>query len=361
MLGRVNALSSEKAVTGLVSASVSPIADAEPVLQVEDLRLALYTGQEEVFPVDGVSFTINPGETLCLVGESGSGKSLTALTIMRLIELEASVRYEGRVLFAERDVLTLSQSEMNSLRGSEVAMVPQEPMSALNPVVKIGRQLEQVGIYHAKDRTSRRQVRQEFHKRSRDALVAVGIRDVDRVLSSYPHQLSGGMQQRILIAMAVIAEPKLIIADEPTTALDVTTQAQILVLLAELQKRTGVGLLLITHDLAVAAQVADRVAVMYAGSIVEQAPVEEFFANPQHPYSVGLLNSVPSIESGKNQDRLNAIPGSVPSLLALPRGCRFAPRCVLAVDKCQSERPDLRAIQSTQTHLAACWRPGEMP
>lgn len=360
MLGRVSAGSTGQAVLGDAGTSMSSTADAGPVLQVQNLRLVLYTEKEELFPVDGISFTIDPGETLCLVGESGSGKSLTALTIMRLIELEASVRYEGSVIFAQRDVLTLSQREMNSLRGSEVAMVPQEPMSALNPVLKIGRQLEQVGIYHVKDRKGRRQVRQEFHERARETLVAVGIRDVDRVLLSYPHQLSGGMQQRVLIAMAVIAEPKLIIADEPTTALDVTTQAQILVLLAELQKRTGVGLLLITHDLAVAAQVADRVAVMYAGKIVEQAPVEEFFANPQHPYSVGLLRSVPSIDDGKSHDRLNAISGSVPSLSALPRGCRFAPRCVLAIDQCQSERPDLSVVDSANAHLVACWRPGEM-
>lgn len=333
-----------------------------PVLVVDNLRLTLHSETGDLCPVDGVSLEVDPGETVCLVGESGSGKSLTALAIMRLIELEASVGYEGRVIFAGHDVFSLSQHELNALRGAEIAMVPQEPMSALNPVLTIGRQLEQVGLYHAHRGSSRRKVRREYHERAREALESVGIRDVDRVMKSYPHQLSGGMQQRALIAMAVIAEPKLIIADEPTTALDVTTQAQILVLLASLQKRTGVGLLLITHDLAVAAQVADRIIVMYAGKIVEEAGVQELFADPQHPYSVGLLRSVPSLDADKSQDRLKAIPGSVPPLSSLPTGCRFAPRCELAMDRCRLEAPVLGPTDNegdASSHLAACWRPGE--
>lgn len=359
VVDRVDMISTVEAMADDVTARQEMSAGGAPILQVENLTLTLLSDGEVLCPVSGVSFAIHRGETVCLVGESGSGKSLTALSIMRLIELEASVHYEGRVTFAGRELLGLSQRDMGLMRGSEIAMVPQEPMSALNPVLTIGRQLEQVGLYHVASRSGRRKIRRQFHERARTALVAVGIRDVDRVLSSYPHQLSGGMQQRVLIAMAVIAEPSLIIADEPTTALDVTTQAQILVLLAELQQRTGVGLLLITHDLAVAAQVGDRILVMYAGEVVEESPIGDLFSNPQHPYSFGLLGSVPSIDAGKSQDHLRAIPGSVPSLSALPEGCRFAPRCELALDQCRAERPELRSVGVQKEHLVACWRPGE--
>ncbi|MHB8189292.1 MAG: ABC transporter ATP-binding protein [Ferrimicrobium sp.] len=331
-------------------------ASAEPVLDLVKLTLTLNLENGQVRPVDGVSFSIRAGETLCLVGESGSGKSLTALAIMRLIELETHASYGGKISFAGVDILGESQREMTEIRGRRIAMIPQEPMAALNPVLRIGRQLEQVGLYHSRGWRNRRKARREYRSRAEQALVAVGIQDVHEVMRCYPHQLSGGMQQRVMIAMAVIAEPTLIIADEPTTALDVTTQAQILTLIRELQRRTGVALLLITHDLAVAAQVADRIAVMYAGQIVEQASVEEFYSAPVHPYAVGLLGSIPSIDN-LQRSRLNSIPGSVPPLNALPPACRFAPRCSYATEICREKTPELRDLNAGLGHVVACWHP----
>lgn len=327
------------------------------VLAVEEFSVALHTPSGTLRPVDRVSFSIDRGETLCLVGESGSGKSMTALNIMRLAEFDAPLSLSGRVYFEGQDLVGLPQSEMRALRGRVLAFVPQEPLSALNPVMSIGRQLEQVGTYHAGRR-------RDFRGRGLQALRSVGIGDAEDVMRRFPHQLSGGMRQRVMIAMALIAEPLLIIADEPTTALDVTTQAQILSLLAELQARTGAAVLMITHDLAVAAQVADKIAVMYSGRIVEQASAATLYGEGAvHPYTVGLLESVPSLE-GARRERLHAIPGSVPFLENPPQGCHFAPRCSRVVARCRSDAPPLAKAPDTTgaeglRHVVACWHPLE--
>ena len=328
---------------------------AEELLQVESLSLSLQLGDLTVSPIDEISFALNERETVCLVGESGSGKSLTALSIMRLIDYEATVSYGGDIKFAGESLLKKSQSEMTQIRGSDIAMIPQEPMTALNPVLRIGKQLEQVGLYHLPRWRHRGTVRKEYSTRAEKALSDAGINNSREVMRRFPHQLSGGMLQRVMIAMALIAEPKLIIADEPTTALDVTTQAQILKLLRELQDRTRVALLLITHDLAVAAQVADRIVVMYAGKIVEEARSVDLFAKPLHPYTAGLLASIPSID-GARGGSLRSIDGSVPSLGQLPPGCRFAPRCSYATDICRVTAPVCEEIcLGTSRRIVSCW------
>jgi oligopeptide/dipeptide ABC transporter ATP-binding protein len=282
-----------------------------------------------------VSFQLNAGETLCLVGESGSGKSVTALSLLRLVQRPGRIA-SGRVLFNGRDLLTLGERDMQRVRGAQLALVFQEPMTALNPVFTIGDQIEETLVVHreARGRAAR--------QRAIDLLAAVSIPEPDRRVRDYPHQLSGGLRQRALIAMALACNPSVLIADEPTTALDVTIQAQILDLLRDLKKRFGLALLLITHDLGVVAEMADRVAVMYAGRIVEEAPVRELFRDARHPYTQGLLASIPG---GLRGSRLTAIQGTVPPLGQLPPGCPFAPRCPKRFEPCDQAVPGVTTIE----------------
>lgn len=323
------------------------------LLELESLTTVLYKeGGGEVRAVDGLTLSVDAGETVCLVGESGSGKSMTALSVMRLAELETTVGTHGVVRFRGENLLTKSQQEMQGIRGQGIAMVFQEPMTALNPVLSIGRQLRQVDRYHSGSKT-----KAPGRAGQRDALLVkalaeVGIAQPKAMLSRYPHQLSGGMRQRVMIAMALLGSPALLIADEPTTALDVTTQAQILELLFDLQDRTGMAVLLITHDMAVASQVADRVAVMYAGQLIEESTAEALFDRPSHPYTRGLLASVPTM-TGSRRKSLNSIPGSVPQLDHLPKGCRFAPRCEYATQICLDSVPVLERVGNEAK--AACW------
>ena len=300
-----------------------------PLLSVERLTTGFDTGGAFVPAVIDVSFHVDPGETLCLVGESGSGKSVTALSIMRLVQRPGRIA-SGRLMFRGRDLMTFGEREMQRTRGAEIALIFQEPMTALNPVFTIGSQIEETLLVHG--RATRRDARQK----AIELLEAVSVPEPARRVREYPHQLSGGLRQRALIAMSLACEPALVIADEPTTALDVTIQAQILELLRDLQKRMGLALLLITHDLGVVAEMADRVAVMYAGRIVEQAPVRALFAEPKHPYTRGLMASIPG---GAPGTRLRAIQGTVPPLGALPPGCSFEPRCPDRFEPCPKAHP----------------------
>ncbi len=319
----------------------SPVA---PLLHVEDLRTWFHVGQGIARAVDGVSFDISPGEMLGMVGESGCGKSVTALSLLRLIDPPGRIEPGSRIMFEGRDLLRITEEEMRRLRGNRIAMVFQEPMTALNPVFTIGDQVAEVARVHSDVS------RKVAWERAVEMLSTVGIPDPRARASSYPHQLSGGMRQRVLIAMALMMGPSLLIADEPTTALDVTIQAQILDLLAELQERMGLAVLLITHDLGVVAEFAARVVVMYGGQIVEEAGVRDLFADPRHPYTRGLLAAMPHL--GKKQERLTVIPGSVPAPLNWPSGCRFRDRCDLAWDRCASEPPP--AYPYAPDHMARC-------
>jgi peptide/nickel transport system ATP-binding protein len=304
--------------------------DPEPrLLSVEHLTTGFDLNRRFVPAVIDVSFHLYKGDTLCLVGESGSGKSLTALSILRLVQPPGRIA-NGRILFHGRDLIGLSEREMQNVRGAEIGLVFQEPMTALNPVFTIGSQIEETLRIHG--RATRRTARQK----AIELLDAVSVPEPARRVREYPHQLSGGLRQRALIAMALACDPVLLIADEPTTALDVTIQAQILDLLQDLRSRLGLALLLITHDLGVVAQMADRVCVMYAGRIVEEAPVKTLFDDPKHPYTQGLMSSIPS---GGRGSRLVAIPGSVPPLGALPAGCSFSPRCPRRFEPCPTAHP----------------------
>jgi peptide/nickel transport system ATP-binding protein len=295
--------------------------------------------------VTDVSFQVNAGETLCLVGESGSGKSVTALSILRLVQRPGRIA-GGRIAFKGRNLLELDERAMQKVRGAGIALVFQEPMTALNPVFTIGNQIEETLMVHglARGRAAR--------QRAEELLEAVSIPEPQRRLRDYPHQLSGGLRQRALIALALACNPPLVIADEPTTALDVTIQAQILDLLRDLQRRLGLGLLLITHDLGVVAEMADRVAVMYAGRIVEEAPVRDLFRDPRHPYTQGLLASIPGGAAGS---RLQAIQGSVPQLGRLPPGCPFAPRCPRRFEPCDTAPPGVTLIQPDGRQATRCY------
>jgi len=304
-------------------------APQSPLLSVEHLTTGFDQHGRFVPAVIDVSFSVGAGETLCLVGESGSGKSLTAFSIMRLVQPPGRIA-SGAIRFKGRDLCTLGEREMQRVRGAEIALIFQEPMTALNPVFTIGNQIEETLLVH------KRATRQNARQRAIELLEAVSIPDPARRVSEYPHQLSGGLRQRALIAISLACGPSLVIADEPTTALDVTIQAQILDLLRDLQKRLGLALLLITHDLGVVAEMADRVAVMYAGRIVEEAPVRALFADPKHPYTRGLMASMPGDAPGT---RLRAIQGTVPPLGQLPRGCAFAPRCPERFDPCETAPP----------------------
>jgi peptide/nickel transport system ATP-binding protein len=314
-----------------------------PLLAIENLRTWFHTEAGIARAVDGVSLHVNAGETVGLVGESGCGKSVTALSILRLIASPGRIEDGSRILFEGRDLLRLSNEDIRRVRGNRIAMVFQEPMTALNPVFTVGDQIAEVARIH--DNASRAAA----WKRAVEMLEMVGIADPDKRARDYPHQLSGGMRQRVVIAMALVMKPSLVIADEPTTALDVTIQAQILDLLRDLQKKVGMSLLLITHDMGVVAEMASRVVVMYAGEVVEEAPVHSLFASPKHPYTEGLLAAMPRL--GSTNERLITIPGTVPPATQWPTGCRFQDRCAYAWEK-SSEHPEL--LDAGAGHRARC-------
>jgi peptide/nickel transport system ATP-binding protein len=326
-------------------------AAAQPVLQVDDLQTYFYTRIGLVKAVDGVSFSLRRGETLAIVGESGCGKSVTALSLMRLVADPPGRIVGGAVRLDGIDLLGLDAATMRQVRGKEISMIFQEPMTSLNPVMTIGRQISEALMLHGA--TWRKQAR----ARTLEMLQLVGIPDPEERVKEYPHQLSGGMRQRAMIAMALACNPKVLIADEPTSALDVTVQAQILELMAGLRRKLGTAMILITHDLGVVAETADRVIVMYAGRKVEEATVEELFAQPLHPYTRGLMRSIPRLalmrHGTASAGRLQEIPGTVPALSALPAGCAFAPRCAFASDICRREYP--RYEEKRAGHRAACW------
>src|SRR5688500_6923545 len=318
------------------------------LLQVRNLKTTFLTSAGVVRAVDGVSWDIQEGETVALVGESGCGKSVSALSIMRLVAEPAGRIESGEVHYKGRDLLKLTEEEMRGVRGREIGMIFQEPMTSLNPVLSIGRQLTEGLEIHMKMSP------QQARARAIELLAMVGIPDPARRLAQYPHHFSGGMRQRMMIAMALACNPSLILADEPTTALDVTIQAQILELMKDLSQRLGVAMLIITHNLGVVARYADRVNVMYAGRIIEQASAAELYANPRHPYTLGLLRSVPRLDEPR-RERLAPIEGQPPDLTRLPRGCAFFPRCRWRVERCESEAPPLRPIE-TEGHITACWQ-----
>ncbi|MGJ5023652.1 ABC transporter ATP-binding protein [Bradyrhizobium oligotrophicum] len=318
-----------------------------PLLEVENLQVHFRTPTGINRAVDGVSFHVNPGETLAIVGESGCGKSVTSMSMMRLIP-EPPGKIAGSILLEGRDILTLSDREMRALRGNDISMIFQEPMTSLNPVLTVGRQIgETLRLHQGLDQA-------QAEARAVEMLTLVGIPEPARRVREYPHQLSGGMRQRVMIAMALACNPKLLIADEPTTALDVTIQAQILKLMLELKQRVGAAIILITHDLGVVAEVAERVMVMYAGRKVEEAPVKELFRTPRHPYTQGLLGALPKLGSSLSGEtkRLAEIPGQVPDLKQRIEGCVFAGRCALATDLCRQYAPGLE--QKAAHHIAAC-------
>jgi oligopeptide/dipeptide ABC transporter ATP-binding protein len=317
------------------------------LLEVDSLQTHFATSGGIVRAVDGVSWDVQEGETVALVGESGCGKSVSALSVMRLVSAPAGRIVGGRILFKGRDLLALSEEGMRRLRGREIAMIFQEPMTSLNPVLTVGRQLTEGLEIHLgmENKTAR--------GRAAELLSMVGIPDPVRRLPQYPHQFSGGMRQRMMIAMALACNPSLILADEPTTALDVTIQAQILELLKDLSRRLGVAMLIITHNLGVVARYADRVNVMYAGRIVERGTARELYANPRHPYTRGLLRSVPRLDVPRRQ-RLDPIDGQPPDLTRLPPGCAFGPRCAFRVERCLTEVPPLRPVDAGG-HVSACW------
>jgi peptide/nickel transport system ATP-binding protein len=325
----------------------------ETVLDVRNLQTVFFTNSGLFRAVDDVSFAVRRGETLAIVGESGCGKSVTALSIMRLVPDPPGRIVGGSVMLEGVELLGLDENRMRAIRGNRISMIFQEPMTSLNPVMRIGDQITEAVRLH------RAMSAKEAWNKAVEMLRLVRIPEPERRATEYPHQLSGGMRQRAMIAMALACRPALLIADEPTTALDVTIQAQILALVLELQKELGMGLILITHDLGVVAQTAQRVIVMYAGRKVEEADVETLFASPRHPYTRGLMASIPSVPSlGGNADvRLVEIPGMVPSLTRLPKGCAFAPRCDMAIARCHAEYPPLEDWGTD--HLAACWRAAE--
>ena len=307
----------------------------------------MFRGQSgDVAAVDGVSLEVRPGQTLGIVGESGCGKSMLSLSVMRLVPPPGRVA-QGRVLFEGKDLLTLPASAMRDIRGNRIAMIFQEPMTSLNPVFTVGDQITEAMRAHDRSRS-----KSALRAGAIAALERVRIPGAARRLDDYPHQMSGGMRQRVMIAMALACSPDLLIADEPTTALDVTVQAQILDLLRDLQAQTGMAIILITHDLGVVAEMADEVAVMYAGRVVERSAGPDIFDDPQHPYTLGLLGSIPKVE--EERERLLAIEGSVPAPFALPAGCRFHPRCVFSAEACRAVDPPLRTLGAG--HVAACIR-----
>ncbi|WP_449394559.1 ABC transporter ATP-binding protein [Devosia riboflavina] len=318
-----------------------------PVLQVSDLDIEIRGVNGAFAVVSDMSFSVRAGETLCIVGESGCGKSMTALSLLRLLP-EAATIAGGKVLIDGQDFLAMNQRQVEDFRGEKIAMIFQEPLSALNPVLRIGEQIAESVRQHRKCN------RREADARAIDVLRLVQMPDPERRATQFPHELSGGMRQRAMIALALACDPKIIIADEPTTALDVTIQAQILGLISDLQKRLGTAQILITHDLGVVSEVADRVIVMYAGRKVEEASIYDLFDRPFHPYTIGLMGAVPGAgASSESGDRLADIPGTVPPLWNLPKGCAFAPRCANASARCLEERPPFE--EKRPGHWAACW------
>ncbi len=319
----------------------------EKLLEVKNLRTYFHTFKGIVKAVDGISFSLGKGEILGIVGESGSGKSVTCFSVLKLIE-EPGVVQADEIRFQGKDITLASEKEMAKIRGKDISMVFQDPMTSLNPLYTIGKQIEEMLILHEPqmDKDQRK-------KRCIELLNAVGIPNAEQQLKAYPHQFSGGMRQRVVIAIALAANPKLIIADEPTTALDVTIQAQILKLMKKLVQERQASLILITHDLAVVSEMVDRIIVMYCGKIVEQGPVDKIINEPSHPYTIGLLDSIPRLR--KEQDRLDFIPGMVPNMYDLPSGCLFAPRCKACKEICRSREPEMKTVGSN--HSAACHFP----
>jgi oligopeptide transport system ATP-binding protein len=318
----------------------------ENILEVRDLKVSFQTYAGEVQAVRGVSFELKKGEALAIVGESGCGKSVTSQTIMRLIPSPPSFIKNGSILFEGKDLLKLSEKDMQAIRGSEIGMIFQDPMTSLNPTMTVGKQIAEGLVKHQGLSTG------EAELRAIELLKLVGIPTPEIRVKQYPHQFSGGMRQRVMIAIALACNPKVLIADEPTTALDVTIQAQIIDLMKELQEKTGSSIILITHDLGVVAEVAQRVVVMYAGKVVEQGSLNDIFYNPQHPYTWGLLRSVPRLDAGENTE-LIPIEGTPPDLFAPPKGCAFCARCPYAMEVCLEEDPEHQAVR--EGHTAACW------
>jgi peptide/nickel transport system ATP-binding protein len=322
------------------------------LLEVEDLRVEFVTDDGIVHAVDGISYQIQPGRTLGIVGESGSGKTVGSLTVMGLTRAR-DTRISGRIMFEGSNLLELPPEQMRRIRGNQIAMVFQDPLSSLHPFYKIGFQLSEAILAH------RELSKAAARDRSIDLLELVGIPDPQRRIAQYPHEFSGGMRQRVMIAMALANEPKLLIADEPTTALDVTVQAQILALIEDLQRRLGMAVIIITHDLGVVAEIADEIAVMYAGRIVEHAATERLFASPEHPYTWGLLKSIPRLDTPRSEE-LVPIPGRPPSLIHRPSGCHFHPRCAFAFDEQRRTDPKLEAVPGDPGHEAACLLPANV-
>ena len=323
--------------------------DHEPLLSVTDLAVDFRQGEKVTHAVNGVSFEVKRGETLALVGESGSGKSVTALSILKLLPYPAAHHPSGSVIFKGEELLDSDESDLRRVRGNDITMIFQEPMTSLNPLHTIERQIGEILDVHQGMGEA------QARERTLELLAKVGIRDAESRLGAYPHQLSGGQRQRVMIAMALANNPELLIADEPTTALDVTIQAQVLDLLSTLRSQTGASIVLITHDLGIVAETCERVAVMYAGRIVEEADVETLFSNPLHPYTAGLIGSVPIL--GQIKERLQVIPGSVPNLIDLPQGCKFAPRCQARLthnlEVCTREEPPF--LPAEARHPVRCW------
>ncbi|MBV6477974.1 MAG: Oligopeptide transport ATP-binding protein OppD [Ignavibacteria bacterium] len=320
------------------------------LLEVKNLKTYFYTDDGVAKAVDDVSFTLDKGETLGLVGESGCGKSVSALSIMRLIPNPPGKIAGGEIYFKGKNILALSEKEMQNVRGNDIGMIFQEPMTSLNPVFTCGNQIEEAVILHQK------LSKEEAKQKALEMLKLVGIPAPEQRYNEYPHQLSGGMRQRIMIAMALCCNPEILIADEPTTALDVTVQAQILELISKLQRELGMGVIMITHDLGVIAEVSNKVAVMYASKVAEFGNVDQIFYNPKHPYTIGLLNSIPKLN--KSKERLSTIEGSVPPPTHYPKGCHFCTRCTFAIQKCWDEEPQLLEVE--KGHTAACWRISEI-
>lgn len=325
------------------------INDKRTLLKVENLSVTFRTEHGVVPALREFSYTLNSGETLAIVGESGSGKSVGALAVMRLIPDPPGRITHGSVHFGGRNLFDLREADMQKIRGNDIAMIFQEPMTSLNPVLTVAEQIVEAVQLHQGLKT------QQARARALEMLQLVQISEPVQRLDQYPHELSGGMCQRVMIAMALACTPSILIADEPTTALDVTIQAQILDLMRDLKDRLGTAILLITHDLGVVAEMADRVLVVYAGRKVEEAPVRELLRTPRHPYTLGLLGAMPRLGETATDNRLTEIPGSVPSLLEPIVGCAFAPRCALAIERCHAEAPPLASHGDSQ-HLAACWR-----
>ena len=325
--------------------------DGEKVLEVKDLRTYFYTPDGEVRAVDGLRYDVKKGECVGLVGESACGKSVSALSIMRLIPYPPGIIVGGEIIFKGQDLLQLSEAELRHIRGNRIAMVFQEPMTSLNPVLTISRQISESLELH------RGMNRKTASEEAVKLLKLVGLPDAEKRVGDYPHQFSGGMQQRIMIAIALSCNPELLIADEPTTSVDVTVQAQLLELINNLRAQFGTAVIIITHNLGVVARYADRVNVMYAGRIVETAPTDVLYSEPKHPYTVGLLASVPRLDLSRKR-KLSVIDGLPPNLARLPKGCSFAPRCYFAIDRCREEKPELEEVG--EKHYSACFRSGEV-